>query len=158
MQPFDQYPGDGQRLLPRLKGDNARRGYGLKLQQQTGQRVCAYCGVDLVSDYHHWLLLTVDHVIPAAEGLRLGMPVEMIHSYSNLVLCCSGCNGFGNRYAVKDVMPQDHWAVDEFFKLRNQVFVTRQALIKDRREEEMRTFNKGRWNDRVAVGPDDFQS
>ena len=62
MKPFDSYPGDRIELLPRSGGANARREYGLKLQRLTGQSSYAYCGVSLVDDYYHWILLNVDHV------------------------------------------------------------------------------------------------
>ena len=97
MRPFDQYPNDGSEIMRKMKGGNSRRGYGLELQILTGQTECAYCGVSLVDDFYHWLLLSVDHVIPQKESQRLGIPIEWFDSYSNLVICCSGCNGFDNR-------------------------------------------------------------
>ncbi|MDQ3466693.1 MAG: hypothetical protein M3411_00465, partial [Chloroflexota bacterium] len=76
MNPFDRYPNGGRTLLGRSKGGTARRVYGLHLQQITGQSICTYCGLDLVSEYQHWLLLSVDHVIPTAEARRLGIPLD----------------------------------------------------------------------------------
>ena len=61
---------------------------------------CAYCDVSLVDDYYHWLLMSVDHVVPSSEAKRLGIPVASYEDYINLVLCCSGCNGFGNRFRL----------------------------------------------------------
>ena len=100
MKPFDDYPGEGYVILRTLKGSNARREYGHWLVER-GQSSCAYCRVSLVHSYRNWLLLTVDHVIPAKEGLRLGIPKPWYESYSNIVLACSGCNGFQNRYGLK---------------------------------------------------------
>ena len=92
MQPFDQYPGDGHTLLPQRKAANTRREDGPELQRLTGQTACAYCSVCLTDNYHHWLLMTIDHVIPTSECERLGIPEDWSESYSNMVLACSGCN------------------------------------------------------------------
>ena len=86
MDPFDRYPNGGRVLLGRRAGDNARRGYALRLQQMTGQTCCTWCGVDLVCDYYHWLLLCLDHVVPTQEAIRLGIPLEFSDDYINLVL------------------------------------------------------------------------
>ena len=92
MKPFDDYPEDGIGLLPMRKGANARHEYGLALQKLTGQTECAYCEVNLTDDFHRWLLLSVDHVIPVSKCIRLGIPEEWAESYSNMVISCLGCN------------------------------------------------------------------
>jgi hypothetical protein len=145
MTPFDKYPEDGLKLLPKVRGDNARHGYGLELQRLTGQTSCAYCGVNLVDDYNHWLLLTVDHVIPAGECKRLGIPDEFRDSFSNTVICCSACNGFDDRYSIPWHEPAGDWPTKRFFDLRPRVFEHRKASILARRAEEIEFFQNRPW-------------
>ncbi len=144
--PFEHYPDDGLKLLPRMTGDTARREYGLKLQRMTAQSFCAYCETSLVDDYLHWLLLTVDHVLPVGECDRLGIPEEYRNSYSNIVLCCSGCNGFGNRYRIPWNQVDHDWTVEKFCQLRDKVFTDRKASILLRRTDEIRFFNSKPWS------------
>src|SRR5947209_5141475 len=114
MSPFDAYPSGGQILLGKPKNQaNCRYGYGLELQLLTGQTKCAYCQVSLIDDYYHWLLMSVDHVVPKGEALRLGVPLEYYEDFINLVLCCTGCNGFGNRYRLL-YEPQPQWDLQNF--------------------------------------------
>jgi 5-methylcytosine-specific restriction endonuclease McrA len=145
VKPFDQYPNDGASLLPRMRGANARHEYGLELQRLTRQTACAYCEVDLAGDYYRWLMLGVDHVIPTAEGKRLRLPEEWIHSYSNLVLCCSACNAFANRFTIADEVRRVSWGVPQFFGLRDRVFVARKKAILARHEEERAFFSRKPW-------------
>lgn len=146
MQPFDTYPGEGRDLLgqPKRK-DNARYGYGLELQRLTGQRTCAYCQVSLVDDYYHWLLLSVDHVLPRGEAMRLGVPVKFCEDFVNLVLCCSACNGFGNRYTTS-YAPRNQWDLESFIRVRDEVFVARSELIAARGKEELNFFLSRPWD------------
>ena len=144
MRPFDNYPGGGYSILRTLKGTNARREYGHWLVEN-GQSSCVYCGMSLVDSYEHWLLLTVDHVIPVSEsdrkeGHRLGIPKKWHESYCNIVLACSGCNGFRNRYKVSWQEPKKSWAESEFFELRDRVFQEKAALIEEARNSEMRFY------------------
>ena len=99
MNVFDRYPSGGRALLGRQELTGAcRSGYGLELQRLTGESNCAYCDVSLVTDYDHWLLMSIDHVVPGGEARRVGIDAQFYEDAINLVLCCSGCNGFGNRY------------------------------------------------------------
>ena len=144
MKPFDDYPGGGYTILPKLRSGNARRKYGHWLVEH-GQESCAYCGMSLVDSYEHWLLLTVDHVIPVSdkdrkEGHRLGIPKSWYESYSNIVLACSGCNGFRNLYKVCSREAKEPWEESEFFRLRDRVFQEKQALIDEARVEEVRFY------------------
>ncbi len=136
MKPFDDYPAGGRTILERKSSGNARRGYGLRLMEITNQESCAYCAVSLVDDYYHWLLLNVDHVIPASECFRLGIPDNWQESYSNIVLACFGCNLFDNRYSVRWKQPMTQWSEKDFLDLRDSVFVERKARIEKRRREE----------------------
>ena len=121
---------------------NARREDGLWLMDHAGQSRCAYCGVSLVDDYNHWLLLNVDHVVPVSECKRLGIPEEWHHSFSNAVLACSGCNMFDNRYTVSWERRREGWEDPDFVELRDRVFQERTARILSRREDETRFFDK----------------
>ena len=96
----------------------------------------------MVDSYYHWLLLTVDHVIPVSdkdrkEGHSLGIPKDWHDSYSNIVLACSGCNGFRNRYSISWQEPKKIWTESEFFELRDIVFTEKSALIQEARNEEI---------------------
>ena len=144
MRPFDDYPGDGYSILRTLKGAKSRQGYAHWLVEHC-QTSCAYCGTRLVDSYEHWLLLTVDHVIPVSEkdlneGHWLGIPRSWHESYSNIVLACSGCNGFRNKYKVAWQEPKESWKEAEFFEFRDRVFQEKAALIEEARNREMRFY------------------
>ncbi|MCH7779868.1 MAG: hypothetical protein IH848_03405 [Acidobacteria bacterium] len=147
MKPFDNYPDDGRELLPQRKATNTRWEDGPELQRLTGQTSCAYCGVSLIDDYYHWLLLNIDHVIPEKECKRLSIPHEWCWSYSNSVSCCSGCNGFDNHFKIMSEEPTEDWNLSRFFDLRDHVFEIRKARIKKRREKEIRFFESRPWED-----------
>ena len=141
MRPFDDYPGGGYSILRTLKGGNARRQYGHWLVEH-GQTSCAYCGMSLVDSYQHWLLLTVDHVIPVSDSDRkdghwLGIPKSWHESYSNIVLACSGCNGFRNRDQVPLEEPRESWEESEFFEFRDRVFREKKARVAAARTSEI---------------------
>ncbi len=146
MEPFASYPRQGREPLgrPRDLTGACRSGYGLGLQRLTGQASCAYCGMSLVDTYEHWLLMSVDHVVPRGEALRLGVAATLYEDAINLVLCCAGCNGFGNRYRC-EAMPQGSWALDEFLALRDRVFADRFQQIARRRTREEAVFAARPW-------------
>jgi len=152
MWPFDQYPKDERELFAKLPKGNCRHGYGLYIQRHTGITRCAYCRCDLTGDYYRWLLLTRDHVIPLSVATKLGIPHELAESLANQVLCCSGCNGFANRWGgkglppeFKDVTRRDDWTKEEFLQLRNRVFEDRCRRIAKRRGEEIAFFERKPW-------------
>ena len=148
MYPFDSYPTEEEELLKGLRNTgNCRHGYGLDLQQRTGQTHCAYCGESLVDEYRHWLMMSVDHVVPVQEALRLGAPREFINGLVNQVLCCSACNGFLNRFTDPDEQPRAHWALQDFIELRNRMFRKRSEQIAKRRTLEIQAFHERRWED-----------
>lgn len=146
MEPFVSYPDQGRIPLgpPRNLNGTCRSGYGLSLQRLTGQTSCAYCGLSLVDTYAHWLLLSVDHVVPRAEALRLGIDLSLSEDTINLVLCCAGCNGFGNRYRTTE-SPQSPWTLDAFLALRDRVFAERSKLVEGRRGRERVLFAARSW-------------
>ena len=131
MLPFDNYPGKGRALFGNSRGDNCRRGYDFKLQQITGARTCAYCNLDLTDTYEHWLLMTVDHVVPTKTGEELRIFSKLPDDFSNTILCCSGCNSFDNRFELPaGVKPPE--TLDEFFDLRDEIFKIRDRRIKEK--------------------------
>ena len=81
MNVFDRYPLGGRVLLGRPKNltGACRSGYGLELQRRTGETSCAYCDVSLIDEYHHWLLLSIDHVVPGGEALTC--PHCLVHLF-----------------------------------------------------------------------------
>ncbi len=153
MKPFEQYPGGGSVLLGQVTGANARYEYGLRLQQLTGQTACAYCGVSLVDDYYHWLLLTTDHAVPVSVGTALEIPRAFINDYVNRVLSCAGCNGFRNLYSPTFAATEGTtWTVDEFARFRDRVFAERLEMVRLRREQEQRFFAGRPWAEPLAAG------
>ena len=144
MKPFDDYPAGGLSILKKMGRANTRREDGLWLMKNAGQDRCVYCDISLVDEYYHWLLLNVDHVIPASECKRLGIPDEWHHSFTNVVLACFGCNLFDNRYRIEwaEARPANDWTVPEFVSLRNAVFAERKERILKRRDEEINFFNR----------------
>jgi hypothetical protein len=147
MKPFDDYPKGGREKLGLRTGSNCRRGYGLRLQQVTGQTKCAYCGLSLVDAYEHWLLMAVDHVIPTKAGREIGIRDEWLADWANCVLSCSACNGFRNRFrfpAGKCAPPS--W--EEFVRLRDDCFRDRKEEITPAGEADQNFFARKSWAER----------
>ena len=152
MNLFRRYPKQGRESLGRLQNltGACRSGYGLALQRLTGQSSCAYCGVLLTDTYDHWLLMSVDHVVPQGEARRLGIPIGWYDDAINQVLCCSGCNGFGNRYGCA-ALPQECWTLEQFVALRDAVFADRTRLIAARRARELALFASKPWDTTTPI-------
>lgn len=148
--PFDHYPGEGATLLGKCAGGNCRHEYGLKLQRLTGQTSCAYCELSLVDTYEHWLLMSVDHVIPMRTGLELGIEPSWLEDFCNTVLCCSGCNGFKNRFKLPSTseVPSESKG---FVELRDAIFATRKELILTAREKEREFYSSRPWEKPLAA-------
>ena len=72
----------------------------------------------------------------------MGIPKSWHESYSNIVLACSGCNGFRNRYQVSWQEPKESWKESEFFELRDRVFIEKATQISAARCNEMRFYNE----------------
>jgi hypothetical protein len=143
---FSTYPNGGRVLLGPPKGsDNCRHGYGLDLQRRTGQRHCAYCGVDLTDTFHHWLLMSVDHVVPTSVGKERDVPGVYMEDCINKVLACSGCNGIGNRYKAEGIEWPSEWTIESFVAVRDTIFVARTALIGELRANEVAFFASHPW-------------
>jgi len=142
--PFESYPYQGMELLGRVRGSNCRYGYGLKFMQLTGQTKCAYCGIDLTANYNTWLTMALDHVVPLNTKKLWGLPEEWLEDYTNRVLCCTACNNFDNHYTPKDF--QCPSTLEEFFHVRDAIFVERRRRIQDRHKQELAFFNQQPWN------------
>lgn len=140
--PFESYPQHGRSLLGQVRGDNCRHGYGLRHMKLTGQTRCAYCGMDLMGVYENWLNMALDHVVPYNVCQMWNVPREWSEDYSNRVLSCTTCNTFGNRYVPKDF--QLPTTLEEFYRLRDAIFVERQRLIRKRHQQERAFFEKVR--------------
>lgn len=141
MTVFELYPGKGRKSLGIVRGSNSRHEYCSKLIQLTGQKCCAYCGIDLVETYDAWLSMVLDHVVPVSVCKVLNIPVELAWDYSNTVLACAACNGFCNRYrpSVASIDPTN---LNDFYNLRDQIFLERKAKIQERRENEKQYYEK----------------
>jgi 5-methylcytosine-specific restriction endonuclease McrA len=141
--PFESYPYRGRRLLGRVTGDNCRHGYGLKFMRLTGQTKCAYCGLDLVTTYENWLTMALDHVVPHSTCLTWELSEDWREDYSNRVLCCATCNTFGNRYTPEGF--QSPSTLEEFYDLRDAIFVERRGNIINKHKEEHAFFDQNPW-------------
>jgi hypothetical protein len=140
---FESYPDKGRNLLGRVSGDNCRRGYGLAFMRKTGQTNCAYCGIDLSENYEHWLILALDHVIPYNACVAWELPIEWREDFSNRVLCCTACNTFGNRYMPVGFRRPTN--LEEFYELRDKIYLERRQKILDRHKNEREFFEKKPW-------------
>ena len=141
--PFASYPGKGRELLPIAKVDNCGHGYGLNHQRITAQTGCACCGRDFTGAYSDWLMIALDHVIPARVCEAMGMPPKWMDSYSNRVWLCSACNGFQNRSTplATLVCPETE---EEFLDMREAVRMQRRGALTKRAAEEYASFNSKR--------------
>jgi hypothetical protein len=128
----------------RKKEDNGcRHGYGLRFMQLTGQTGCATCGLNLAGKYENWLNMALDHVIPTSACLAWDIPDEWREDYSNRVLCCTTCNTFGNRYAPQGCRRPT--TLEEFYEVRDAIFLERKRQILQRHAEERAFFEKKPW-------------
>jgi len=148
--PFDQYPHDKTILLGKAKDDtNCRHGYGLELQRITGQTACAYCDLSLVGTYEHWLLMSVDHVVPKRDMGDNGLGVEpkWIEGLVNRVLCCSACNQFLQSSISKLLGPtvRKPESLGEFVKLRDKAFDAKRRKAKKSHENELAFYQSQPW-------------
>ncbi|MHB8114336.1 MAG: HNH endonuclease [Bellilinea sp.] len=141
--PFESYPDKGRKLLGHVSGDNCRHTYGLKFMRLTGLTKCAYCGISLGEAYENWLNMALDHVIPHSTCLAWQVPVEWREDYSNRVLSCTTCNTFGNRYSPQNMNPPS--TLEEFYKLRDIIFIERKRQILERHCQERDFFEKKLW-------------
>jgi len=117
------------------------------LQRVTHQTRCAYCNLNLVDTYEHWLLMCVDHVVPIRWGKVKGIREEWLYDISNMVLACSGCNGFRNRFeSSRRRLPT---SFSQFCKMRDKIFLERKRLIKKSRVKEKSFFSSKPWEDRI---------
>jgi 5-methylcytosine-specific restriction endonuclease McrA len=144
MNPFDSYPEGGRKLLGPVRGSNCRRVYCREFMQQTGQKLCAYCGCDFTACYPTWLTMVLDHVVPASVCASMHIDLKWRRDYSNAVLACAACNGFCNRYSIPagTVPPA---TLEAFYDLRDRIFAERKKKIAEKREEERLFFSDKPW-------------
>jgi hypothetical protein len=145
--PFGSYPNSLKDNPRCLAGTACRTGYGLMLQQITGQTRCAYCDLDISDTYDHWLHLSVDHVIPASMAKHEGWR-EWVDNADNMVICCSACNGFLNGFRICEdaVAPT---TFEEFAALRAAVFRRKQAKALERHKGERQVFDSRPWEQEI---------
>src|SRR5688572_7847835 len=73
---------------------------------------------------------------------------ELTHSnrlarrHSNRALACAACNSFRNRYPFNKVTPT---SLEEFYVLRDEIFVERRQLILGAHQEELKFFESRPW-------------
>jgi hypothetical protein len=141
--PFEAYPDGGRRLLGMRTRGNCRRGYGLQFVTRAGHTRCGYCDRDLIGSYDAWLSMALDHVVPVSLARKLQVPNEWVQDYANAVLACAACNGFDNRHepSFKAERPA---SLEEFFVLRDRVFMERKSRIRSCHEKE-RAFFEQHW-------------
>jgi hypothetical protein len=141
--PFVNYPHQGRLLAGRVSGGNCRHGYGLKFMKEARQTRCAYCDLDIAGVYENWLNMALDHVVPVSVCQELKIPLEWCNDYSNCVLSCAACNGFGNRYSPKNAASPT--TLEEFYDLRDTIFVERKKLILEKHAQERAFYLKKPW-------------
>lgn len=144
MKAFDKYPEGGRKLIGSVSGSNCRHEYCLDFMRKTGQKECAYCGLDFTASYETWLAIALDHVVPRGFCERRRIKLAWSEDASNKVLACAACNSFHNRYT-----PSAKWSkpksLDEFYDLRDAVFEERKKLISQKHEEERDFFRSKPW-------------
>ena len=144
MMPFDAYPHRGRRPIGRLTGNNCRHEYGLRLQKLIGLNKCAYCGLNFVDTYDHWLMMAVDHIVPTHAGKELGITADWLEDYWNTVLCCSACHEFGNLSPLETDLTRPETS-EEFIALRDRLFVERKRYVLLSHEHELAFFDERPW-------------
>lgn len=147
MEPFDGYPSGGRKRSGGPKDwSNCRHGYGREVMITCKETSCAYCGLSLVDTYEHWLLMCVDHVVPKSVATELAVDNSFVNDFVNLVLACSGCNGFRNRYKYSGYPERPSpWTDESFAGFRDAVFADRKRAILQRRAEEVAHYEKKMW-------------
>ncbi|GCE27535.1 hypothetical protein KDA_30190 [Dictyobacter alpinus] len=145
--PLDHYP---VLDLSKLKSLNTnqktfRESYGLELYRQTGQTGCAYCGISFVdsnsNNFTHWLMMSVDHVVPRKTALLLSIDQNIWDSILNLVLCCRSCNDYGNRDRQKvPYQPEVVNSPEAFLHWRRDTFRYRFQKISEKRAHDLGTY------------------
>jgi 5-methylcytosine-specific restriction endonuclease McrA len=155
--PLDQYPPLNLRALKALNTDNntfrRKGGYGLGLYQQIGQKSellrCAYCGIPF-DNFTCWLMLSVDHVVPKAAAIALGIDKNLWDSALNLIFCCRICNDFND--GLKHSKPEEVLKIlppyqpelvkqpEEFLRLRKATFPRRLEDIAAKRADAQQIY------------------
>jgi hypothetical protein len=138
MLPFDQYPGRGRELLEFMTNSNCYDGYGAAFLRRTKQQVCAYCGMDLWTNYDGWKSMTLDHVVLQKACDDLNIPLRWCHDFSNAVLACMACNSFDNRFwhfYKPFTVGRTFDTLEKFWDLRDEIFPIRKKRVAARIQE-----------------------
>lgn len=144
IKPFVDYPLGGYNRIGSVSGSNCRHGYGRDFMLKTGQTKCAYCGVDFTSSYETWLTMALDHVVPTSVCQSFNISSGWSEDCSNIVLACTACNSFLNRYSPPKGISILR-TLTEFYSLRDRVFKERTSLIARKHEEEKAFFKSQPW-------------
>ena len=144
VKPFAYYPGEGRALLGSVGNGTCRHHYGLRFMRITEQTTCAYCGLDFAANYRNWLQMALDHVVPTRTGTAKGISHEWLNDTSNKVLACAACNTFQNRYQLPNDEPRPQ-SLEEFYQLRDHVFLARKAKVEQSHLQERAFFDKHSW-------------
>jgi hypothetical protein len=128
--PFSVYPGGGRELLDPPSGTGARKGYARDILRWCGYQ-CVYCDLGMRAS-SGWLQLSVDPVVPQ-QVVGMGFPREWVRSAANLVACCRACNDLFNQDRLVEAVPS---MLEEFFDLRDAIYLQRRSRILARRAEE----------------------
>jgi hypothetical protein len=97
----------------------------------------------MAETYENWLTMALDHVIPHSTCLAWELPDEWREEQSNRGLCCATCNTFGNRYAPLEFERPS--TLDEFFDIRDAIFVERKRIILERHRIERAFYDRKPW-------------
>jgi hypothetical protein len=148
LKPFDTYPEGGRSLLgPVSDLSDYRYSNAADMQSKTGQTCCAYCGADLTDSFDHWLLSSVERVVPVRQAAQMGVPPEYRRDAINTVLVCLVCSGLSGNYYVPESWQKKRKITDieDFLTLRDKVFEDRKRRLNERRDREREYYQFRPW-------------
>lgn len=94
-----------------------------------------YCGQPMGESYEAWLQISIDHVIPL-QMQSASYPILWLKDIANCVTCCRPCNDFLQK-RIDNPAPA---TLEEFFILRDQVFLQKLGAARSRHEIERTWF------------------
>lgn len=109
---------------------DAKRGYGFETHRRDGFQ-CVHCGLDGTTSFENWLMLEVEHLLPAKHSRRDAPEFK--------VTACRSCNGAANWYfkhAERDGYSFDGVTPDQLIERRRSfVMQSREAYLQFWREQ-----------------------
>ena len=118
---------------------SSRRGYGLPVFERSNY-TCLYCKRDLKSTYENWLNISIEHIIPHSTLKVWGADFDIwIDDLSNTGACCRACNGFLTVFKLSSEAPK---SLEEFYDLRDKVYLQKKELALRRHKVERTWFEK----------------